>query len=111
MICFRKGGGRRKTIDWKWEGESIEEVAEFKYLGYVLKRNGEDDGQIRELRKKANVIIRQVWGMGERRFRDDFEKRMIMYKYLVLGVMIYEAEVWGWKERGDLERLQRKYIK
>lgn len=33
---FRKGGGRMD----KWKGKVIEEVKEYKYLGYVLQRNG-----------------------------------------------------------------------
>jgi len=46
-----------------WKG--IEEVSEFKYLGYVLKKNGGDDVQIREL-KKGNIVMRKVCGLGER---------------------------------------------
>jgi len=35
----------------------IEEVSEFKYLGYVLKKNGE--GQIREMKKRV-IVIRKI---------------------------------------------------
>lgn len=37
---FRKGGGRMDKWNWKWKGKVIEEVKEYKYLGYVLQRNG-----------------------------------------------------------------------
>jgi len=60
MLCFRKGGGRRRRTKWRWKGKRIEEVIEFKYLGYVIKKNGGDDGQIRELKKKGNIVIRRV---------------------------------------------------
>jgi hypothetical protein len=36
MMVFRKGGGRRKINEWRWEKDKIEEVKEFKYLGYVM---------------------------------------------------------------------------
>jgi len=53
MLCFRKGGGRRRRTKWRWKEKSIEEVTEFKYLHnityYVIRKNGGDDGQIREL--------------------------------------------------------------
>jgi len=39
MLCFRKGGRRRRT-KWRWKGKRIEEVIEFKYLGYVIKNGG-----------------------------------------------------------------------
>jgi len=32
MLCFRKGGGKRKRIKWMWKGKRIEEMSEFKYL-------------------------------------------------------------------------------
>ncbi|EZA53790.1 hypothetical protein X777_06686 [Ooceraea biroi] len=25
MMCFQRGGGRRRKIEWKWEGMDIEE--------------------------------------------------------------------------------------
>jgi len=53
MICFEKKGRRRK-IKWKWEGKEVEEVAEVKYLGFVLKKNGGEESQVKDLRKKAS---------------------------------------------------------
>jgi len=39
MLCFRKGGQRRK-VKWMWKGKRIEEVSEFKYLDNKEKRGG-----------------------------------------------------------------------
>jgi len=74
-------------------------------------RNGEDKGQIKDLKKKTNIVMRQVWGLGKRRFRDDFKRRMVLFRYLVLGVLMYGTEIWRWKEREELEKIQKKYIK
>jgi len=43
-----------------WKGKRIEKVTEFKYLAYVLKKNRGDDGQIRKLKKKDNIVMRKV---------------------------------------------------
>lgn len=110
IICFKKRGRRRKII-WKWEGKELEEVAEVKYLGFVLKKNGGEESQTKELRKIDNVVMNVVWGIGEYRFRDDFRKRMMLFNYLVRGVMLYGAEIREWKVREELEKIQRKYIK
>lgn len=40
IMRFRKGGGREVKRDWRWKEKRIEEVKEFTYLGYRLKRNG-----------------------------------------------------------------------
>lgn len=39
MRC-RMGGERKKEACWRWKGKVIEEVKEYKYLGYVIQRNG-----------------------------------------------------------------------
>jgi len=40
------------------------------------------------LKKKDNIVMRRVWGLGKRLFKDDFRRRIIS-RYLVLGV------IWG----------------
>lgn len=41
------------------KGNRIEKVTEFKYSNYALKKNGGDQGQIRELKRKTNIIIKK----------------------------------------------------
>jgi len=36
MMKFRKGGEKRKRIDWMWRGKRLEEVKKFKYLEYYI---------------------------------------------------------------------------
>jgi len=81
-----------------WKGKIIEEVSEFKYLDYVLKKNGGDDGQIRELKKKDNIVMRKVCGLGERIFKDDIRRKML-FRYLLMEVIMYGAEI-CWTKRG-----------
>lgn len=40
VIRFRRGREKRSKKSWKWKRNAIEEVAEFKYLGYIVQRNG-----------------------------------------------------------------------
>jgi len=94
ILCFRKRGGRKRRVKWMWKRKRIEEVSEFKYLGYVLKKNGGDDRQIKKLKKKNNIVTRKVWGLEEKLFKDDFKRRMILFRYLVIGVIMYGAEIW-----------------
>ena len=41
------------------------------YLGYVLKSNGKSSVYVKHLAKKANVMMRLTWGIGERIFKED----------------------------------------
>lgn len=111
IMVFRKGGGKTRQRIWKWKEENLEEVNEFKYLGYLIQRNGEPTAHINELAKKASIVMKSVWGLGERKFKEDSWRRLWMFEHLVLSVMTYGAELWGWKERAKLEQIQNKYIK
>lgn len=39
VMRFRRGG-RGKKVRWRWEGREVEEVREYKYLGYIFQSNG-----------------------------------------------------------------------
>jgi hypothetical protein len=43
ILWFGKGGGRKKKVNCRWKRKALEEVKEFKYLGYVFQRNGEQE--------------------------------------------------------------------
>lgn len=110
MRC-RKGGGKWKKVVWKWKGEKIEEVRKFRYLGYTLMANGGQKEHVRERVKKGAVVMREVWGIGKRRFGKDWARRMWLFDRLVWAVMGYGAEIWGWKEREEVERVQDRFLK
>lgn len=71
IMRFRKGRGRRDKGVWRWKGRVIEEIKEFRYLGYTLQRNGGQEAHVRERLRKAAVIMGQVWEIGKRRFGRD----------------------------------------
>lgn len=111
MMVFRKGGGRDKVRTWKWEGQEIEEVKEFTYLGYKFQRNNSPNQHIRMLAAKATRAMKQVWGIGEQLFANSPKTRIMMFEVLVKSILMYGAEIWGWKEREMLEKIQLKYLR
>jgi len=111
VMRFRRGGGRMGRISWRWKGGVLEEVREYKYLGYTLQRNGGQEAHIRDRVAKAAAILGQVWGIGKRRFGKDWKRRVWMFDTLIWTVLSYGVEIWGWKEREEMERLQERYVK
>lgn len=67
----------------------IEEVKEYKYLGYVIQRNEKQDGQVKDRIKRGAAVLGQIWGIGKRRFGNDWGKRVWLYDSLVWSVVAY----------------------
>lgn len=74
-------------------------------------KNNRNDAHIREITKKAADTMAQIWGIGERKFGGDWDRRMMMFNILVKSIFMYGVEIWGWKEREKLEALQTRYIR
>ena len=70
IMVFRKAGGREKKRQWKWEEETMEEVKTYKYLGYIMKKNNENEEHVRTQIGKAKRTMRIVWSLGERMFKN-----------------------------------------
>lgn len=51
IMIFNKGGNEKKER-WKWEGKEIEEVQDFKYLGFNFNKSGDYREHIKELKKR-----------------------------------------------------------
>lgn len=65
---------------------------------------------MREKRKKTAAVMGEVWGIGKRRFGRDW-RRIWLFDRLIWTVMSYGVEIWGWKEREKMERLEEKYLR
>lgn len=110
ILVFNRGRNGKKE-KWWWNKNEIEEVNNFKYLGFNFNSEGNHKDHITELKKKGNIAIRKVWGLGERKFKGDYRKRKMLFDYLVKGVMCYAVEIWGWCEYKELEKIQSDYLR
>ena len=93
---FRKKGGRKREWIGRWKGVKIEEVREFKYLGYEIQANEDQKAYIRHRIKKPAGIMKQIWGIGKRRFKKHWKTRMWLFDTLdwpVIGYGAYKDEL------------------
>lgn len=65
------------------EGKKIEEVREFEYLGYKIKENGGQEAQVKERKRKAAMVMKEVWGIGKKIWSKDWGRRIWLYDTLV----------------------------
>lgn len=56
--------------------------------------------------------MREVWELGKMRFGKDWARKFLwLFDRLVWAVIGYGAEIWGWKEREKMERVQDRFVK
>ncbi len=111
VMVFRKGGRGAKEEVWYWKGQQLEKVKTFKYLGYMFQCINGRLEHLRMLKKKAEVAIRRIWGVGERRFSGEIGWRVRLYEAMVNSILMHGVEVWGWEIWGGLDAMRRRYMK
>jgi hypothetical protein len=57
--------------------------------------------------RKANEVVGWFWGKGERNWGGDFRRRMMMFESMIESILMYGAEIWGWKEQEEVEKIQK----
>jgi len=67
-------------VNWRWKGRKIEEVKEFKYLGYTLMQNSGQEAQEKE---EGKVNDSNEKGMGNRQeiMEKGLEKENMVIRY------------------------------
>jgi len=74
-----------------------------------LQRNGGQEAHIRERIKRTAAVMGEIWGRGRRKFGKDWSRRLWLFDRLIWTVLSYGVEIWGWKEREGIEKLE-EYI-
>jgi hypothetical protein len=62
-------------------------------LGYTFYERATDKAHIGEIVRKTNKIVECVWGIGERKWGNDFRRRMMMFERMIENVRVLMYEV------------------
>ena len=55
--------------------------------------------------------MKKTWSIGEKIFKDNFERRMKIFNSLMKSITLYGAEMWGWQDDNRLDKIKKKYMK
>lgn len=68
-------------------------MKEFKYLDYMLAKNGENQGHTKNITRRSNVVIKQMLSIGEKRFGVQSARTIILFDYQVVKTLTCEVEI------------------
>ncbi|KAJ3631291.1 hypothetical protein MTP99_012429 [Tenebrio molitor] len=43
--------------------------------------------------------------------REKVGRRMVMFESMIESILTYGADIWGWKEQEEVEKVQEKYLR
>jgi hypothetical protein len=88
MIVFNRRKRKREQNEWNCEVRKIEQVNEFKYLGYTFNERPTDKVRIREIVRKANKVVGRVRGITERKWGGHFRRRLKMFESMIESMLM-----------------------
>ena len=111
VIVFRNGGPLKKGEQWYFNQEKIEIVSYYKYLGLIFSTSLKWNVAQNELAKQSNraaTNIRKLYN------ECGYIPPSILFKLfdqVILPILCYGSEVWGYKRCERIERVHMKFCK
>ena len=96
MRCTKNEGSARLNV--MIDGEALEEVDQFKYLGSVIAANGGVEADVSHRVSEGCKVLGAVNGVIKNRGLGMNVKR-VLYEKVIVPTVTYGSELWGMKER------------
>ena len=106
IIVFRKGGFLSKFENWKFNGQKVEVVNEYCYLGYTFTTMLSYKNGTKHLVGKGK---KAVFNMGRLTRKCREVNKNIFFKIFdmkVQPILLYSAEIWGLTRLDSIEKVQ-----
>lgn len=92
-------------------GENIEIVSQYKYLGVVFTRKLSMQNHLQERQNTAKCSINSTWSSLLSKRDISIDTKLKIFDACSRSILCYGAQVWGYREFEVVEKLQRYFIK
>lgn len=110
IMVFRQGGGKIKE-EWKINGEVVEVVNNYGYLGVKLTPRLFFSSHFIEKRRAARAAINTAWQQVLAKANLPLSSKVRIYEGVVQSILTYGAQVWGLAKFKEVEEVRRFFIK
>ena len=111
ILVFRKGGILPRNLVFTYEGEPLEIVKSFKYLGVVFSTGGSFSETQSTLAGQAQKAI---FKLNKYLYKFTFVTpmhKLELFDKLISPILNYSSEVWGFCTANAIERVHMQYCK
>ena len=112
MMIFRGGGGRySRNEKWKYNGQTVDIVREYKYLGVLLTSNLNMKKHLEGKLAEAKRAISSLWERCIRNRYVEHSSKQKLFRSTALSILFYGAQVWGHSSFESVEKFLRYFVK
>lgn len=110
IVVFRKGGKLSQNEKWTFNGDEIEIVSTFNYIGIVLSSGGSFAKATSTLSGKALKATNALFSITKNK-EVPLDIMFNLFDTFVGSVLNYGCEIWGFSRADNIERVHRKFCK
>ena len=110
VLIFSKKKINKNNFEFYYKGEKLEIVDEYNYLGLLFNYNG---SFIKAKKKLIEQSQKALFGVFQR-IRNlciPIDLQLKIYDSLVLPILLYSSEIWGFENLKDIERAHLQFCK
>ena len=111
VVVFRNGGRLRQNERFYFNGQKLEFVTYYKYLGIIFSSRLLWSNALSTLAAQAEKSIFMLKRMFVKIGDVPVSLSMDLFDKIVAPVLLYGAEMWGTQKREAIELVQRKFCK
>ena len=111
LMVFRNGGPLRRNEKLYFNGLLVESVTYYKYLGLIFSSRLSWSKTIKTLRQQAEKAIIAVKIICNKCGELPFNIAFHLFDTLVLPILCYGSEIWGYQIHADIEIVHRSFCK
>ena len=110
-MAFKKGGRIGKLDKWTYNGKELETVGAFQYLGFVFGSSGKFAKAFENIKNQSYKALFSMKSLLYQYPESSVTTQLHLFNTLVLPVLNYGCEIWGFAEADKLDRLYLGFLK
>ena len=111
IMVFRNGGPLRQYENWTYKGERVEVVPFYKYLGAYFTPKLSWTMTKDTLANQANKALASIYKCQKQFGYFNPKQAFKIFDAMIVPILCYSAEIWGYQYSECIERVQVKYCK
>ena len=110
IMIFSRGRQKSQLPEFTFEGDAIETVHKYKYLGVAFSSN---NGLIDSIKENKGKGLRAMFALLSncKRLHLPYDVSLELFDKTILPILLYGCEVWGYNDTKILQRVQTKFYK